>query len=200
MRLVEQHLAGEAPPLLVLEGEPGIGKMRLLEEAATVAAQRGLKVVHGTVQVAGNQVPRDPVLNALRNEVERHSPVLLRRDRQGCAWLVRVLPELTSGPIEPVPPAPLSAEQESVLTVRAIVRFLTNIAGPAGTLLTLDNLHRADARALGLAAKLVHITVNSYAGVPRRCRWACAARGRLAQRLFVPSQTAAVSADFTENG
>jgi transcriptional regulator with XRE-family HTH domain len=155
MAIVEQHLSGQGPPLLVVEGEPGVGKTRLLDEAAEAGAARGLKVLRGTILPTGRHVPRDPVVDAVRHVVETHSPVLLRRDLQGCAWLVRVLPELAFGPLEPLPLELLPAEQESVLIARAIVRFLTNTAGPGGVLLTLDDLHRADAPALERLAKLV---------------------------------------------
>ncbi len=34
LTLLDRHLAGEGPPVLLLAGEPGIGKSRLLAEAA----------------------------------------------------------------------------------------------------------------------------------------------------------------------
>src|SRR5579871_4451047 len=41
MALLDRHLAGEGPPVLLLAGEPGIGKSRLLREAVEQASRRG---------------------------------------------------------------------------------------------------------------------------------------------------------------
>ena len=153
--MLEQHLSGTGPALLVVEGEPGIGKTRLLDESTVIAARLGLNVLQGTVAPTGKQGSRDPVLDAVRRVVETRSPLLLRRDLQGCGWIARVLPELALGPLEPPPTIALPADQEAALIARAIVRFLSNTAGPGGTLLTLDNLHHADAAALERLTKLV---------------------------------------------
>jgi hypothetical protein len=53
-----------------------------------------------------------------------------------------LLPDLAEGPVEPLPAWTLTPEQERRLMVRALVQFLTNVAGPAGTLLVLDPLYR----------------------------------------------------------
>jgi transcriptional regulator with XRE-family HTH domain len=153
--LLQQYFAGHGPPLLMLGGEPGIGKTRLLQEAAAMAFAAGLNVLRGTVPTPADHGLRNPIIDALREGIQRRSPVLLRRDLQGCGWLVRLLPELAFGPIDPLAPVSLPPEQEGALVARAVIRFLTNVAGPAGTLLTLDNLHHADADALSLLAKLV---------------------------------------------
>ena len=153
--LLGRHIEGSGPPLLLLAGEPGIGKTRLLQEAAAQATVRGLSVLHGTVPAVGQGSLGDPLVDALRREMPMRSPVHLRSDLQGCAWLVRALPELGSGPIEPLPPIAVADEQAQALTAQAVVRFLANMAGSAGVLLTLDNLHQADAVALELLANVV---------------------------------------------
>jgi transcriptional regulator with XRE-family HTH domain len=158
--LLERHLAGEGPPLLVLSGEPGIGKTRLLQEAAALASARGLNVLQGTVAAPGPHSSGDPIVDALRRGIQRRPPVVLRRDLQGCAWLVRALPELAFGPIDPLPSVSLAPEQETVLTARAMMRFLSNVAGPAGTLLTLDELHHADAAAVELLSRLLYTATD----------------------------------------
>ena len=63
---------------------------------------------------------------------------------------MRLLPELAGGPIEPVPHWLLTPEQERRLMGQAVERFLVNIAGPAGTLLVLDDLQWAGSDALDL--------------------------------------------------
>jgi len=47
-------------------------------------------------------------------------------DLQGCAWLVRLLPELAAAPIEPLPAWRLAPEQERRLMFGAAARFLGN--------------------------------------------------------------------------
>src|SRR5918995_1795788 len=59
--LLERHIAGEGAPLLVLSGQPGIGKTRLLEEAAVLASTRGLNVLRGTVPTSGPHSSGDPI-------------------------------------------------------------------------------------------------------------------------------------------
>jgi hypothetical protein len=153
--LLQRHLGGDGPALLMLGGEPGIGKTRLLEEAAVLAEARGMTVLSGTVTADGHRRPLDPICAAVQQQIQKRSPVQLRQDLAGCAWLVRVLPELASGPIERLPALSVDLEQEAALTGEAVLRFLSNVAGPAGTLLTLDNVQHADTGALELLARLV---------------------------------------------
>jgi tetratricopeptide (TPR) repeat protein/transcriptional regulator with XRE-family HTH domain len=153
--LLERHLAGEGPPLLLVAGEPGMGKSRLLYEAAARADAHGWRVLAGGCQRRGGQEPYAPVLDALKGHLRRQAPAQQRTDLRGCAWLVRLLPELAAGPIEPLPRWTLSPEQERRLMFEAAGRYLENVAGAAGTLLVLDDLQWAEADALDLLTTLV---------------------------------------------
>ncbi len=153
--LLERHLAGEEPPLLLLAGEPGIGKTRLLHAAIPRAAARGLRALEGGCHRRGGQEPYAPILGALQRHVRNQRPAHLRAELQGCAWLVRLLPELAAGPIPPLPAWHLTPPHEQRLMRDAVVRFLANVAGPAGTLLVLDDLQWAGQDALDLLATLV---------------------------------------------
>jgi tetratricopeptide (TPR) repeat protein/transcriptional regulator with XRE-family HTH domain len=159
LALLEQHLAGSlegpSPPVLLLAGEPGIGKTRLLREAAQLAAGHGWQVFTGGCQRRSGHAPFAPLLEALEAYIAHRTPTALRTDLRGCAWLVRLLPELAAGPIEPLPPWILPPEQERRLMDRAVGRFLANVAGPAGTVLLLDDLQWAGTDALTLLVTLV---------------------------------------------
>lgn len=61
--LLEDAQRGEGG-LLVIEGAPGSGKTRLLEEARSAAVRRGLRVFHGGGDLDGHTVPLGPVLRA----------------------------------------------------------------------------------------------------------------------------------------
>jgi tetratricopeptide (TPR) repeat protein/transcriptional regulator with XRE-family HTH domain len=155
LALLERHLAGEGPPVLLLAGEPGIGKSRLLAEATERAVGQGWRVLTGGCQRRGGQEPYAPLLGALKGHLARTDPDRLRAELQGCAWLVRLLPELAAGPIAPLPTWTVPPEQERRLLGEAVLRYLTNVAGPAGTLLLLDDLHWAGPDALDLLGTLM---------------------------------------------
>jgi predicted ATPase len=72
-----------------------------------------------------------------------------------CAWLVRLLPELLHVVHAPVPAWTLPPEQERRLMFAAVGRFLAHVAGPARTLLVLDDLQWAGADALELLSSLL---------------------------------------------
>jgi tetratricopeptide (TPR) repeat protein/transcriptional regulator with XRE-family HTH domain len=158
LALLERHLAGQGPQVLLLAGEPGIGKTRLLHAAIPRALAHGYCVLEGGCQRLGGHEPYAPLLGALQGHLRARSLVQLRADLQGCAWLVRLLPELAAGPIEPLPAWKLPPEQERRLMVAAVVRFLTNVAGPMGTLLLLDDLQWAGPDALDLLTALARST------------------------------------------
>lgn len=164
LALLERHLAGEGPPLLLLAGEPGIGKTRLLHAALPRAVGAGLRVLKGGCQRQGGQEPYAPLLGALHGYLRLRRPAQLRSELAGCAWLVRLLPELAEGPIPPLPRWSLSPQQERRLMGEAVVRYLANVAGPGGTLLVLDDLQWASPDALEL---LVTLT-RSSAEIPLR--------------------------------
>ena len=155
LALLERFLSGGGPPVLLLAGEPGIGKTRLLRAAIPRAVAQGMQVLEGGCQRRGGQQPFAPLLGALQQYVRGRPPARLRRDLQGCAWLVRLMPELAGGPIPPLPAWQLSPEQERRLMHEAVAGFLTNVAGPGGTLLVLDDLQWASPDALALLDTLL---------------------------------------------
>jgi len=162
--LLEHHLAGEGPTVLLLSGEPGIGKTRLLHEAAVRAPGYGWRVLQGGCQRRGVQEPYAPIPEALERHVRQQSAAQRRIEMDGCGWLVRLLPELAETGLVPLPSWTLEPAQEQRLMFKAVARLLTNVAGPGGTLLVLDDLQWADQDALEL---LLHV-VRAVADVPLR--------------------------------
>jgi tetratricopeptide (TPR) repeat protein/transcriptional regulator with XRE-family HTH domain len=152
---LERHLQGNGPPLLVLAGEPGIGKSRLLREAIRRAADRGTAVLGGGCRQRGGQQPYAPLQDALADYIRQLPAAQARSALRGCAWLVRLLPELAGGPIEPLPVEVTTADQERRLMFGAVATLLGNLATPDGTLLVLDDLQWAGADALDLLRALV---------------------------------------------
>jgi len=153
---LDRHLAGEGPPVAVLAGEPGIGKTRLLHETVAHARGRGWAVLFGSCQRRDPPEPYSPLLEALERHVRSLSPDALRPALQDCAWLARVLPELAVAGMAPAPLATMPPERERRLVVGAIARFVSNVAGPAGTLLVLDDLQWASPEALDALLALAH--------------------------------------------
>jgi transcriptional regulator with XRE-family HTH domain/tetratricopeptide (TPR) repeat protein len=164
---VDRHLSGQGAPVLLLAGEPGIGKSRLLHEAAARAPAHGWRVLWGGCSRREGQEPYAPLLEVLECYLQQRDTFQLRTDLQGCAWLVRLLPDLAEGPIEPLPAWTVSPEQERRLIVRAVARVLANAAGSAGTLLVLDDLQWASSDALDLVGTLVRSSGDGSA-VPLR--------------------------------
>ncbi len=152
---LSRHLEGSGTPLLLFAGEPGIGKSRLLAEASQRAGAQGWTVLEGGCHRRSGQEPYAPLLGALERRLRERTSTQVRRELEGCAWLVRLLPELAETTLVPAPSWSLPPEQERRLMFAAVSRFLANSAGPAGTLLVLDDLQWAGADALDMLTSLL---------------------------------------------
>jgi len=154
LALLEQVLT-DGPPVLLVAGEPGIGKSRLLQAGIQRAQAQGWTVLTGGCHRRSGQEPFAPLVGTLADSLRPQSPNEQRLHLEGCTWLVRLLPELAETRVVSPPTWTLPAEQEHRLMFAAVARYLANVAGPAGTLLVLDDLHWAGADALDLLQALV---------------------------------------------
>ena len=158
MAQIRQLLAGAGPPVLLLAGEPGMGKTRLLEEAASRGAGGGWGVARGGC-LRRAQDAYAPLSGALDDALQR-LPTGQRAEALRQAGRVDLLlPELAlpggPGPGEGGAPAGVQPEQQRRLLVSSAGRLLRAVAGPAGTLLVLDDLHWAGPDAVDLLAALL---------------------------------------------
>src|SRR5260370_562239 len=64
---------------LIVSGEVGIGKSRLLEEMCTLAAEHGFTVIEGHAYESGSMFPYLPFIEALRPIIRSSSREELRR-------------------------------------------------------------------------------------------------------------------------
>ncbi len=148
---LRRHLAGAGPPVLLLAGEPGIGKTRLLEEAAGRAGQSGWRVARGGCQRLA-QDPYAPITGALGDLLRRLPDADRAEVLAGAGPLGLLLPEFTGPDEHPWPEA--EPEQRRLRLFAAVLRLLRAAAGEAGTLLVLDDLQWAGPDALDLLAAL----------------------------------------------
>ena len=158
MAQIRQFLAGAGPPVLLLAGEPGMGKTRLLEEAASRAAGGGWGVARGGC-LRRAQDAYAPLSGALDDALQRLPDGQRAEALRQAGRLDLLLPELAPpggpGPGEGGVTAGVRPEQQRRLLVSSAGRLLHALAGPAGTLLVLDDLHWAGPDAVDLLAALL---------------------------------------------
>lgn len=154
LRLLRHHLDASGPPLLLLYGEPGIGKTELLTQGAMLGIERGMRVLRGSCsRWSGQQSPYSPLSDALQSALQRpHARV--KRDLMGCEWLSLLLPQLLDTPYN-LPRCHALPGQEGRLIAQAARRFLLQSAGKRGTLLLLDDLQWAGGDTLALLDDLL---------------------------------------------
>src|SRR4051794_37627476 len=95
--LHELEIAAQgATRVVLLEGEPGIGKTRLLDWLAEEASTRGATVLWGGASQAEGMPSYLPLLEALGRYIRVTEPGVLREQiGQAASPLVAILPELT---------------------------------------------------------------------------------------------------------
>jgi DNA-binding SARP family transcriptional activator len=131
--------------LVLLAGEPGIGKSRLADTLMERARARGAGVLAGRCWEAGGAPAYWPWIEALRVYIrDTESEALLEQLGHGAADLAQFLPELRERfPQLPEPP-PLEWEGARFRLFEAVRSFLTSAAGVRPLVLVLDDLHAAD--------------------------------------------------------
>lgn len=131
--------AGE-PQALLVGGEAGVGKTRLIEEFLDTACDRGAVVaVGGCVELGADCLPFAPFATALRS-LRRKLPDELTAAADGQEGeLARLLPELGDpGSHEP------SDEDSTARLFELTVRLLERLAADRTVVLVLEDLHWAD--------------------------------------------------------
>ncbi len=115
--------------VLLLAGEPGIGKMRLLDEIAVRTAQQGAVVLRGGASEAEGMPPYLPFLEALGRYIQE-APLDRLREEVAAASpvLISILPELIVRLGELATPHPLPPEQARFRLYEAVGNFLQSIA------------------------------------------------------------------------
>jgi hypothetical protein len=145
---------GGAAQLVLLAGEPGIGKTRLSTNHAVTVHRGGGTVLYGAVD-EGVGIPYQPWIEALDHYVAHApQPALDRSVADAGADLVRLVPRL--GRRVPDLPAPSRSdgETERYLLLEAVTRVLAAAAADNPVLVVLDDLHWADTPTLHLLAHL----------------------------------------------
>ena len=147
---VDDALAGRGR-LMLLVGEPGIGKTRTADELATYAQVRGAKVHWGRCHEGEGAPAYWPWVEAIRSYVREADPVALQWEMgQGGAEIAQVVPEVAEllGKEPAAGESELEPEQARFRLFDAITTFLTGAARSRPIVLILDDLHWADESSL----------------------------------------------------
>ncbi len=145
------RIAESSPPgrdtnrrLVLLTGDPGIGKSRLVAEIARVAHDAGAFVLAGRSPEEA-LVPYQPFLEALSHYVQSVPyPVLRASTREYGPELSRLIPELRRRIPELGQGGTGELETERYRLFEAVVGLLAEISRTAPVLLVLDDLQWAD--------------------------------------------------------
>jgi predicted ATPase/DNA-binding CsgD family transcriptional regulator len=153
--------AGDTHVVLV-SGEPGIGKTRLLTAFARSASEHAALVLRGGASQFEGMPPYLPFLEALGQHIRATSVEQLRTEIGTLApILASILPELAHSLNEPPASYPLPPEQARLRLFEAVGAFLATIASDSALVLLLDDLQWADPASLDLLQAVVRYQPHS---------------------------------------
>jgi tetratricopeptide (TPR) repeat protein len=152
---LEGAIAGRGR-LLLLAGEPGIGKSRLAEELAGEAAARGALVLVGHCYEMEGATPYMPFVEIMEAGLaQAPSPELYRQGLgEEAAEMARILPKLRRLFPDIPPPLALPAEQERRYFFNSVCDVVARASRLAPLLLVVDDLQWADEPTLLLTEHL----------------------------------------------
>jgi class 3 adenylate cyclase/tetratricopeptide (TPR) repeat protein len=141
-----------APEKLVLVGgEPGVGKTRLAQELVVDVGKSGVPVLQAACYEHEVNTAYLPFVEAFRDWVHgQPAPVLRASLGDSAADLARLAPEIAStlGPLPASPPLP--PNEERLRLFDSVARVLQTLAHRNGLVLFIDDLHWADQGTLSL--------------------------------------------------
>ena len=144
--------------LLMIVGEPGIGKTTITEQLATYVGMRGGKSLVGHCYEEGSlSLPYLPFVEAMRSYVmQQDREELASQLGQGAADVARIVSEVRDR-VNVVPATSSSPEEERFRLFQAVAGFLRNASSAQALCLVLEDLHDADK---GTMEMLVHLARN----------------------------------------
>ena len=149
--------------LVLLSGEPGIGKTRVADELATYASLRGAQVLWGRCFESEGAPVYWPWVQVIRSYVHERDTATLRSEMgTGAADIAQVVSNIHDRlPGLPTPP-PLDPEQARFRLFDSVATFLRNAARNQPLVLVLDDLHSADEPSL----RLLQFVARELRGTP----------------------------------
>jgi DNA-binding SARP family transcriptional activator len=142
--------------LVLVTGEPGVGKSRLVEELRSWCAHGGAVTAEGRAYRAEGEMAYGFLAALLRSEAI--APRLRRLDRVQLTELARLLPELLSKVPDLAVPEPLPEGEQRQRLFRAAARAILATGTPV--LLVADDLQWCDVQTL----QFVHYLVRAEPG------------------------------------
>jgi predicted ATPase/class 3 adenylate cyclase len=151
LRAVERAREG-AGALLLLVGEAGVGKTRLVEEAAAEARRLGLRVLIGHCVDQQGAPPYLPIIEHIEEAARQVAPDSLRRALgENAPEIAKLMPELRVRYPDIPDPVTLPPEQERHYLLRGVCEFVERAARTMPLVLVYEDLHWADESTLLLA-------------------------------------------------
>jgi DNA-binding CsgD family transcriptional regulator len=145
--LIDQVKSGRGQ-LVLLSGEAGIGKTRLVAEVKAEALAQGFQVVQGSCFPTDHSIPYAPLLDLLRSFLTSHAIALPAPEIELVAQaFLPLLPDLghliAGSPALSTTPL-LDPEQEKRRRFETLAQFLTVQADTSSLLLIVEDLHWSD--------------------------------------------------------
>jgi len=147
-------VAGGSGRLVLLVGEPGVGKTRLAQEVTLAVRNRGFLVASGRCYAPQQVVPYYPFLEALATAYAAAPSGIRTSTQHRWPYLARLLPDQ----LGPAPTSSSEGQEEQQRLLRAVTGFLVAIAAEMPVALLLDDLHWADSATLDLLQHLARHT------------------------------------------
>jgi DNA-binding CsgD family transcriptional regulator len=150
---LDAAVAGE-PTVVLLGGEAGVGKTRLVEEAAGRASDAGARVLAGScIEMGGEGLPFGPLAHVFRSLMRDTSPEELDAFvGPARSELARVLPDLDP---DSAPSAAPLGEGGTARLLELVVGVIERLAADRPLMFVIEDLHWADRSTLDLVALLV---------------------------------------------
>jgi len=150
---------GAQPGMIVVSGEAGVGKTRLLEEFAVQASAQGAVTLGGGRGAHADQFACGPFAVALEDYAANRPEAERTELARAYPALARFVPSLGAGVPFPAPAADLHDYYLDLFP--AIVQFVMDLARTKPVLLVLGDLHETDAVGLDLIRYLAHLAVGT---------------------------------------